>query len=199
MNHEVRGVLLFAYYSSVWIVLIELELWVADHCCLHVETAVAEEDHDVASLLPYWKCWGCAAKNFASRSWFLLWNYDIFKSLFDESLLCDKQRVVELNGGHQVKCFLFELCKVKGTSLNKVFDIDLDLNKDIQDLPPGLSNGHKARMSIMNQEITVHKIRGDVIDTTRAIRHIAHDNDVEMDLIDLETEGFEDISDDAGV
>jgi hypothetical protein len=164
-----------------------------------VETAVAEEDHDVASLLPYWKCWGCAAKNFASRSWFLLWNYDIFKSLFDESLLCDKQRVVELNGGHQVKCFLFELCKVKGTSLNKVFDIDLDLNKDIQDLPPGLSNGHKARMSIMNQEITVHKIRGDVIDTTRAIRHIAHDNDVEMDLIDLETEGFEDISDDAGV
>ncbi len=80
-----------------------------------------------------------------------------------------------------------------------MFDIDLDLNKDIQDLPPGLSNGHKARMSIMNQEIAVHKIRSDVIDTTRAICHITHDNDVDMDLVDLETEGFEDVGDDAGV
>jgi hypothetical protein len=80
-----------------------------------------------------------------------------------------------------------------------VFDIDLNLNKYIQDLPPGLRDGHKARMSIMNQEITFHKIRSNVIDTTCTIRHITHDNDVEMDLIDLETEGFEDIGDDAGV
>lgn len=80
-----------------------------------------------------------------------------------------------------------------------MFDIDLDLNKDIQDLPPGLCDWHKARMAIMNQEIAVHKIRSDVIDTTCAIRHIAHDNDVDMDLVDLETEGLEDIGNDAGV
>ncbi len=79
-----------------------------------------------------------------------MWNYDVFKPLFYESLLGDKQRVVELNGRHQVERLLFEFCKVKDTSLNKMFDIDLNFNKDIQNFPPGLRDRHEARMSIMN-------------------------------------------------
>jgi hypothetical protein len=89
-----------------------------------------------------------------------------------------------------MKGLVLELREVEYASLNKMLNIDLNLNKDIKHFPPSLSNGHKTRMSIMNQQITLHQIRSYIIDTTCTIGNVAHDNCVNLYLINLVTERF---------
>ena len=80
-----------------------------------------------------------------------------------------------------------------------MLDINLDLNKHIQNFPPGLCNWNKTRMSIMYQKITIHQIRGYIINTARTIRHVAHDHRVEINLINLVAENFENVGDDTRI
>jgi len=119
--------------------------------------------------------------------------------MFDHFLFSDKERVIELNGRHKVDGFVLELLKVENNRINEMFNIDLNLNKDIQHFPPGLGDRHKTRVPIMHKQITLHQIRRNIINTTCPIRDIPHDNYTQLDLIDLHTEGFQNVSDDTRV
>ena len=37
-----------------------------------------------------------------------------------------------------------------------MLDVDLDLDKYVENFAPGLSDGNKTRMAIMNHKITLH-------------------------------------------
>lgn len=80
---------------------------------------------------------------------------------------------------------VFELSKVEDAGLNEMLDVDLDLDKYVEHFASGLCDGDKTRMAIMDHEITLHKIRCNIIHTTRTIGHISHDHNANFQIIDL--------------
>ncbi len=80
-----------------------------------------------------------------------------------------------------------------------MLNVNLDFDKHIQNFSSGLGDWHKARMAVVNQQITVHKIRCDIINTTGPISHISHDDNAQVYLIDLQTESLKDVRDDTCV
>ena len=57
-----------------------------------------------------------------------------------------------------------------------MLDIDLYLNKDIEDFSSSLGDRNETGMSIMYQQMTIHQIWRYIINTARAICDVSHDD-----------------------
>lgn len=136
----------------VRIILIEDILWISNHSCFHMESAIAKEQNNVFMHSTHWKLRRSASKNFSSTSWFFLW-HDNRISLRLEYLLTLKHYCSELNSSHQVDLIFF-VWEVQPNCVKPVNYIDLDLNKHIESLSTCLCNWDKATMTCICKTTT---------------------------------------------
>lgn len=80
-----------------------------------------------------------------------------------------------------------------------MFNIDLDFYKDVKDFSPSLCDRNQTGVAIMNQQIALHQVGSDIIDTTCSVCDITHNYGIYFDFIDLKTESFKNVRDNAGI
>jgi hypothetical protein len=93
----------------------------------------------------------------------------------------------------------FDLAEVEYYGLYKVVDVDLDFNKDIEHLVPSISNRHKTTMPIVNEQMTVHPMTSKIINTTGPIGNISHNDNLQLNGINLPTKNSQNIRNDTSI
>lgn len=177
-HHLVHFVHLLRELLVVRIVLEEPEMRVANHGALDVESAISDEDDDVA-----WACVSGEVRRRATEHFSLGPGLALRQLHFGEAPLLlehhfrQEQGRVELNNSHQEdRLVLVVLAKVLVDALDKEINVKLDLDEDVERvLDHQIGNGNQAAVSVVHDEVTFQLFAGNVVDAAGAVRHISQD------------------------
>lgn len=85
----------------------------------------------------------------------------------------------ELDGAHEQQPLLFG--EVEFHRFDEMNGVDLDVDENVQHLNAfGLIDGHQATVAVVHQQIDAQGFGGVIVDATRAVRDVAHDDRVRV-------------------